>query len=295
MKSDRTRRGALLWVSAGACLWGTDTLLRAPLTSHLSSASIVFLEHLILGAVLLPVLWIWRGEWLKLGRNEWLAVVGIAWGGSALGTLLFTEAVHLGNPTTAILLQKSQPIFAALLSGVFLLEPLGVPFWSRLAVALGGAYLIQFGYSIPSSGGMNSAPLMALGAAGLWGASTVLGRFLLLRTSFLMLTSLRIVVALPPLAATVWFQHPKIPATMDLRMASGLLLLALIPGFAGLMLYYHGLSHSRASRASVAELCFPATAILLNWYYLDARVSVFQAAGFLLLCGAILSWERQKA
>jgi hypothetical protein len=44
----------------------------------------------------------------------------------------------------------------------------------------------------------------------------------------------------------------------------------------------------------VAELCFPATAVLLNWYFLDARVSLFQAAGFLLLFGTILSWETRK-
>src|SRR5271165_6756313 len=142
---------------------------------------------------------------------------------------------------------------------------------------------------------MNRAPLLALAAAGLWGASTVLGRFLLIRTSFLMLTALRIVVALPPLAAAVWYQHPNIMTIMDLPMARGLLLLALIPGFAGLMLYYHGLSHARASRASVAELCFPATAVFLNWYFLNARFSVFQAVGFFILFGAILSWEAQKS
>jgi drug/metabolite transporter (DMT)-like permease len=295
MTSNGPRRGALLWVAAGACLWGTDTLFRAPLTARLSSATIVLMEHLILAVALLPALWIGRAEWLKLRRKEWLAVVGIAWGGSALGTFLFTEAVHLGNPTTAILLQKAQPIFAALLSGVFLLEPLGMPFWSRLTIALGGAYLIQFGSSIPKAGNISAAPLLALGAAGLWGASTVLGRFLLLRTSFLTVTALRIVVAVPPLVAMVWIQHSRMPPTIDSSMLSGLLLLALIPGFAGLMLYYHGLSHARASRASVAELCFPATAVLLNWYFLDARISLVQAAGFLLLFGAILSWETRKA
>jgi drug/metabolite transporter (DMT)-like permease len=295
MTSNGPRRGALLWVAAGACLWGTDTLFRAPLTARLSSATIVLMEHLILAVALLPALWIGRAEWLKLRRKEWMAVVGIAWGGSALGTFLFTEAVHLGNPTTAILLQKAQPIFAALLSGVFLLEPLGMPFWSRLTIALGGAYLIQFGSSIPKTGNISAAPLLALGAAGLWGASTVLGRFLLLRTSFLTVTALRIVVAVPPLVAMVWIQPSRMPPTIDASMLSGLLLLALIPGFAGLMLYYRGLSHSRASRASVAELCFPATAVLLNWYFLDARISLVQAAGFLLLFGAILSWETRKA
>jgi drug/metabolite transporter (DMT)-like permease len=295
MKSAPARRGSLFWVAAGACLWGTDTIFRMPLTAHLSSATIVFLEHLILAVGLLPVLWIWRAEWLKLRWDEWAAVVGIAWGGSALGTFLFTEAVHRGNPTTAILLQKSQPVFAALLSGVFLLEPLGMPFWSRLFVALGGAYLIQFGWSIPSLENLSAAPFLALGAAALWGASTVLGRFLLLRTSFLMLTALRIVVALPPLAAVVWSQQPAIANAIDRQTAGELLFMALVPGFAGLMLYYRGLTHSPASRASVAELCFPATAVLLNWYFLKARLSIFQALGFVLLSVAILSWERRHA
>ena len=62
MNPAEVRKGALYWVSAGACLWGTDTILRTPLTSHLSSASIVLLEHLILAATMLPVLWIWRDQ-----------------------------------------------------------------------------------------------------------------------------------------------------------------------------------------------------------------------------------------
>src|ERR1700694_5402824 len=103
-----SNRAALLWVAAGACLWGSDTLFRRPLTSHLDSLTIVFLEHAILSLVLLPVLWIRRSEWQKLGAREWGAVVLIAWGGSALATVLFTEAIRMGNPTTAVLLQKSQ-------------------------------------------------------------------------------------------------------------------------------------------------------------------------------------------
>jgi drug/metabolite transporter (DMT)-like permease len=288
------RRGALVWVSAGASLWGVDTILRAPLTSYLSSATIVLFEHLILAVALVPTLWIHRDRWLRLRWSDWLAVIGISWGGSALATYLFTEAVHQGNPTSAILLQKSQPIFAAFLSGAFLLEPLGVPFWSRLAVALAGAYLIQFGSSVPHVEQLFGAPLLALGAASLWGASTVLGRFLLHRVPFLLLTALRIIVALPPLATAAWLGDASIHPLLDWSTFLRLLMLALIPGLAGLVLYYRGLSHARASRASVAELCFPATAVVLNWYFLHVHVSIVQAVGFLLLTGAILSWERRE-
>ena len=162
-----SQRAALLWVAAGACLWGTDTVFRRPLTGHLTSVAIVFLEHAILSLVLLPVLWARRSEWLKLGAREWGAVTLIAWGGSALATVLFTEAVRTGNPTTAVLLQKTQPLFAGMLAGLLLSEPLGIPFWSRVAAAIAGAYLISFGAHVPQSATASAASFLALGAAGL--------------------------------------------------------------------------------------------------------------------------------
>jgi hypothetical protein len=43
-----------------------------------------------------------------------------------------------------------------------------------------------------------------------------------------------------------------------------------------------------------AELCFPATAMLLNRIFFGTRISVEQGAGFLLLLAAILSWQASK-
>ncbi|MCU1260122.1 MAG: protein of unknown function transrane [Bryobacterales bacterium] len=295
MKSGSPRRGALWMVAAGASLWGTDAIIRAPLTHSLSSAAIVFLEHLIVGAALLPVLWYARKEWLALSAREWLCAVGIAWGGSALASYLFTDAVRMGNPTTAILLQKSQPIFAALLAAPLLREPLGLSFWSRLAIALSGAYLVTFGRYLPNAPHAGSASLLALAAAALWGASTVLGRFLLLRISFPVLTALRIALALPPLAAAVWWEHGPALGTIHSHQAGSLLLLALVPGLAALMIYYYGLENSSVSKASVAELCFPVTAILLNWVVLRVSISGAQVMGAVLLAAAIFSWDRWPA
>ncbi len=289
------RRSSLLWVALGASLWGFDTVLRRPLTSRLSSAQIVLLEHVILTAALLPVLWRRRGTRLKLHAGEWLAVFGIAWGGSALGTICFTEAVRIGNPTTAILLQKAQPLIAAWLAAAFLREPLGVRFWVRLAIALAGAYLVSFGLRLPETRASGLAALLALVAAALWGGSTVLGRFALKTVSFPTLTALRIFVALPLLAAIAWMQPAVLVPQLDETQALRLLLLALIPGLAALLIYYRGLTHTRASLAAVAELCFPATATLLNWIFLGARVAPAQIAGFGLLWGIILSWERRSA
>jgi drug/metabolite transporter (DMT)-like permease len=65
-------------------------------------------------------------------------------------------------------------------------------------------------------------------------------------------------------------------------------LLALVPGLLGLLLYYRGLSGTKASYATLAEISFPASAIALNWIFLGVGLSANQVLGFVLLWGAIL-------
>jgi len=147
-----SERRALLWVAFGASLWGTDAVFRRPLTASLTSGQIVLIEHLILTVALAIPLWSMRSQWLSLNRKQWGALLGIGWGGSALGTICFTEAIKLGNPTTAALLQKTQPIFAALLAWLLLGERLGKHFWICLWLALCGAYVVNFGLAPPGAG-----------------------------------------------------------------------------------------------------------------------------------------------
>jgi drug/metabolite transporter (DMT)-like permease len=120
----------------------------------------------------------------------------------------------------------------------------------------------------------------------------VLGRFLLESVSFFALTALRIIAAMPFLAALNG--APALAISVDLRQALSLLLLALVPGLLALLVYYRGLRHARASRAAVAELSFAATATLLNWIFLGSRISAIQLAGFALLWVAIINLNRPR-
>jgi drug/metabolite transporter (DMT)-like permease len=288
-----SERRALLWVALGASLWGTDTVLRRPLTASLTSAQIVLIEHLILTAALLIPLWRMRSQWLGLGGRHWGALLGIGWGGSALGTICFTEAIKIGNPTTAVLMQKTQPMFAALLAWLLLEEPLGKRFWICLLLGLCGAYVVNFGLSAPGGGIERKAALLALAAAALWGGSTVLGRFVLARLSFFAVTCLRIVVATPLLIALNG--AGAFSVSIHPREAISLVLMALIPGLLALLIYYRGLRNALASRAAIAELAFPGAATVLNWIFLGARISPIQLAGFALLWAAILNLEKTRA
>ncbi len=279
----------MLLVALGAAVWGTDTVLRNPLAQTLPSLLIVFYEHLILSAALIPVLVFTWDRWKRLSGRQWAAVVGIAWGGSAIATLCFTEAVKIGNPTTAVLLQKLQPIFTIALAGPVLGERLRMKHWIYPVLALLGAWFVSFGdrglWPAIRPIDMNAA-LLALGAAALWGTSTVLGRYLAPSLSFETVTALRIVTALPLLSLAALSTHFPLPLP-DSRQAISLVWLAFVPGLAGLLLYYRGLRRTPASLAAIAELCFPASTALLNWAFLGSRLAALQIGGFLLICGVV--------
>ncbi|WNQ11310.1 DMT family transporter [Paenibacillus aurantius] len=284
----------LLYVAMGAALWGTDALLRTPLLGTLTSAEIVLLEHVIL---LLPAgLFLLRAQGrtalLTLTGREWALLLLVSWGSSGLATWLFTEAFRHGNPSVVLLLQKLQPLFAVVTARLLLEERLPRFFPLYLGTALVGAYLLSFGGKAPFGAASPEewrGSLLALGAALLWGGGTAFGRRLLGRLSFADLAAARFVLAVPFLAVLLAAQSgsavPALPAALPLWLA--LALLALVPGALGMLLYYRGLRDSPASYATLAELCFPASALLLNAAFLGQGLTWTQGLGAGLVCAVV--------
>src|SRR5215208_925250 len=282
---------SVLLVAVGAAMWGTDGILRVPLLEVASPSQIVLLEHLVLLLYSVPAVVLGWRFFRGLGMAQWISLLVIGWGGSALATLLFTTAFAVGNPTVVILLQKTQPLFAIVLAAVLLRERLGWAYWPCFAVAMVGAYLISFG-NLDAFAALGSAELLAaalaLGAALLWGSSTVLGRLVLKDMPFHALTGARLLLAAPLLVVIVVIQGAVGGLGAGFASEPGrVILLALIPGLLGLLLYYRGLTGTRASYATLAELAFPATAVVLNWIFLGVGVTANQVLGFVLLWGAV--------
>ena len=288
-------RNGIIWVALGATLWGTDAVLRRPLTETLSSAEIVFFEHVILAVILLPVAIRARRRGASFTKAQWAALLWIGWGGSALATIFFTQAIKLGNPTAAVFLQKLQPLFAVLGARIGLREREFIQgrYWVRLIVAIGAVLLISGALDGGfAPGPWRSASLWAVAAAFIWGTSTVAGRSMFPVVSPLEMTALRVLTALPLLTLLVLAGSPDVSVWLpEVRQVPTLLLLAIVPGLLGLLFYYRGLSGTSASRAALAELCFPAGAALLNWAFLGTTVTPVQLAGVVLLWVTVL-WRR---
>ena len=282
-----------LLVAAGAALWGTDGLFRRTLALELPAPVVVFWEHLILVAVTLPFLIRFFRNRPKLTGRDLAALLFVGAGASAVATILFTQAFTYGDPTTPLLIQKIQPVIAVLGAYLLLGERLLPRYIWYFLFAVGGAYLISF--PDPTNVGISQlAPaLYALGAASLWAMGTVLGKHLTRTISPNELTSLRFAIGLPT-ALVILLLRNEAAAAMDVSLADiwALMLLSLIPGLAALLLYYRGLTTTPASSATLAELAFPLTAILIGWSVFDTVPTATQWIGIVALSVTIIVMTR---
>lgn len=278
-------------VVTAALLWAVDAPFRKFLTEDLSSTTIVLMEHILIAVLVLPLLLPRLKELKNLNLREWLAVIFIGFGGSALATVFFTQSFRYVSPTVAILLQKLQPLIAISLAALVLKETLSKRFWVWTVVALFGAYLVTFPdlrVSGLTLGGGTLGIVFALLAAFLWGGSTVFGRYVLQRVSFQVMTGLRFLSALLFLFVINLFNGDL----GAVSTASGkdwlyVFIIAVLAGFVSLLIYYRGLQTTKASVATLCELAFPLSAVIVNWIFLDASLQLGQIVGGLVLLYAI--------
>lgn len=280
--------GGFLLVALSAALWGTDALFRRGLALELPAATVVFGEHLILVLLTGPLLVGAARATRSFTRADWAALVLIGGGASATATVLFTTAFALGDPTTPLLLQKVQPLIAIAGAWVLLGERPLRHYTVYLLAGVSGAYLLSF----PDPAAVNVSALipaaLALGAAALWGMGTVLGRHLTAKVPFIQLTALRFAAGLPASAVLLWvLGGAGVLADLGGSDLLALLLLALVPGLLALLLYYRGLRGTPAAAATLAELAFPLSAVVINYFAFGTMLSATQWVGMVLLSGTI--------
>jgi DME family drug/metabolite transporter len=285
--SRRFRHGTGL-IAVAAMLWGTDALFRRGVALELAAATVVFAEHVLLVAITAPLLWRDRQALRKLSRGDWVAAVLIGAGASATATVLFTASFRFGDPTAVLLLQKLQPVIAVIAAVVLLKERLSPRFGLYFCGAAVGAWLIAFADPVAVTVASARAALLAVGAAALWAFGTVLGRRLAVHLAAPTLAALRFAIGLPASALLVAvFVGPSgfgVPGGAIAPLVG----LALIPGLLALWLYYRGLHTTPASIATLAELAFPLSAIIVNWLAFGATLTPTQWVGVAVLMATLI-------
>jgi drug/metabolite transporter (DMT)-like permease len=284
MKRLTTIPGVVL-IALAAAMWGTDPILRKPLGHTTTSTTIVFGEHVILVVLTLPLLLpALRAVW-KAGPRYIAAAVAIGAGASALATILFTEALFHGDFVTPVVIQKVQPLIAVLGAAVVLGERPRPRFAWFLLPALLGFWLVNQEHPLaPTAHGLIPI-LQALGAAVLWALGTVLGRYLGRELAFQQILTLRFFFGLIASAIALLVMNAK--AYAGAHDSLWIAYLAVVTGLVALALYYFGLKRTPAVLASLAELTYPAIAVIAGIYAYNSHLRWTQWVGIALIIAVV--------
>lgn len=282
-------------VVLAASLWAVDGIVLRPSLYSLPVPIVVLIESAIVAVLLTPFFIKKFSSLKKLRKKDWLAFLGVALLGGAIGTMSITKAlfyVNFVNLSVVILLQKLQPVFAILLATIFLKEKLPKEFFLWAGLAILGAYVMTFGLSSPnfSTGDKTTiAALFALVAAFSFSSSTVLSKRALKNVDHEMGTYLRFlfssIIMLIIAASTGDISSLSQITTKQIII---FLIIAFTTGGAAIFLYYYGLKRISASVASICELAFPLTAVVLEYFVHGNILSSIQWIGAAVLLLSIL-------
>ena len=283
-------------ISIAAALWGVDGIVLTPNLHNLNVAFVVFILHILAFLIMNTFLFREYRELKRFDRSDVITFFLIALLGGALGTMSMVHALFLVNfekLTIVILLQKLQPIFAIALAVIFLKERMKryYFFWASIAIIAG--YFLTFGLSAPNfDTGDNTlkAALFSLLAAFAFGSSTVLSKKILGKYSFQTATFFRygftsLIMLIIVLSAGSYVQYQDITNENWLIF----LIIAVTTGSGAIFLYYYGLKKVRAVIATICELFFPVTAIILDYLINDQKLSWVQWVGAVILLLAIIN------
>jgi len=268
-------------VAIAAALWGLDPILRKPLASSTSATTIVFGEHVVLVVLTLPLLLPALRAMLQAGSRTVAASVAVGAGASAVATILFTDALFHSDFITPVVLQKVQPLVAVIGAALLLGERPRPRFAWFLVAALLGLWLVNQPHPLdPTAKGLRPV-VESLLAAILWASGTVLGRYLSRDLEFQHILSLRFffgliasAIALPVMGAGAYAGGHDSLWIAYYAIATGLISLAL---------YYHGLKRTPAVLASLAELTYPAIAVIGGIYAYNAHLRWSQWIGVAII------------
>ena len=286
----------VLLVALAAAMWGTDPILRKPLGSSTTATTIVFGEHVILVALTLPLLLPALRAVLKAGPRYIAAAVAIGAGASAIATILFTEALFHGDFITPVVIQKIQPLVAIAGAAVILGERPRRRFAWFLLPALLGFWLVNQPHPLdPQAKGLIPI-IQASAAAVLWALGTVLGRYLGRELEFQQILSLRFFFGLAGSAVALWVMHSRDASKAFAGWHDSLWIayLAIVTGLLALGLYYVGLKKTPAVLASLAELTYPAIAVIAGIYAYNSHLRWSQWIGIAVIMLVVTALPVQR-
>lgn len=281
-----------LAIMFAALFWSIDGLFIRPKFYNLPAELVVFIEHLLGFIVLCPFIYFNWKKIKSLTKKNWGAIFWVSFFGGMLGTIMITKAFFAamnGETTfaTVVILQKLQPFFALLLARLILKERLSKNFYFWTAVAIIASYLVAFakhGLNISEINWLHNAAFFAFVAAFSFGSSTVFGKRIANHLDYKAVAALRfgitsVLMLILVLAGGAFAQFNTI-TNLQWRLLG---LIVFTSGAGAMFIYYFGLRKVSASAATILELFWPFSSILLDYFFNKNILAPLQIVGVLML------------
>ena len=301
---------AALAIMLAAFLWAFDGVVLTPWIIDLGLSDVptfVFMLHAVASIFLSYFFFKKRSQLKNLDKKDWLAFVLTGLFGGAIGTMAIVAAiiiVHSGhlNISVVLLLQKLQPIFAILLAFLWLKERPRKMFYFWALIALIGSYFLTFGFNQPNFDvtSMFIPAMLAILAAFSFGSSTVFSKKAVTKVSHGLGTVLRfymttgimaliiIIISILNLAGVnTIYQGIDGFKAINWSLIGAFVVVALTTGGTAIFIYYWGLKRVLASRATIYEMMFPISAIMLEFIVRGNILSIGQWIGAIIVLTAI--------
>ncbi|MFH1534933.1 MAG: DMT family transporter, partial [Patescibacteria group bacterium] len=182
-------------------------------------------------------------------------------------------------------------------------------FYGWVVIALIGSYFLTFGLEQPNldAGGMLVPAMLAILAAFSFGSSTVFSKKAITKVShglgtalrFFMTTGIMLIVIivisiLNGADFETGYDGFQGFSVISWSIIGVFIIIALTTGGTAIFIYYWGLKRVLASRATIFEMVFPVSAVLLEFIVHDQVLSAAQWMGAVIVVGAIWSILRLK-
>ena len=286
-------------IITAAFLWSIDAYVRQSLFL-LSPLLIITIEHGIGSIIFLPSIIKNWDKIINITRKEWLSILGVSFLGGVLGTYFYTKALgYTGyiELSIVVLLQKFQPLFAISLAAIILKEKLTRRFILLSIIAVIGGYLVTFGLNPIKLWNNNNiiAAFYAILAALCWGSSTVLGKYILKNLSFSLVTALRLLLTtIFGIVIIISIKINLLYSPISSQQWQAIFLIVFTTGTLALFIYYYGLKNIPASHATIFELFWPLSAVLIDWIINEKTLSAMQLTGAIMLLGSMTILSNEK-
>lgn len=283
--------GSLLLVFCGIAR-STDLFFRIDSLNILKPANIIFWEHFITSILLIPLAIKFRNNFLKIPIRDFGLFIMIGVGASALGILFFTKAFEFMNPALVILLQKLQPMVTILLGYFILKEKIDKSFIYWAIVAVVASYFVSFSNTNPFSGHWNKlgiGVIYTLLAVFFWGSGTVWGKMLLNQydKNFVLLTRFYIGTIFSFFLSIALYGNVGFHLITN-KIFLNLTYMAIVPGLLATGFFYYGLKHVKTSYASMLELVFPLSSVIIMWKFFNQPLDRVQIIASVILIVSIM-------